>query len=406
VVDADLSAPRLLRQFPGDQPDFLAVSPDGSQLAFDLGDPGVDDNHVFVMAMDGTGLRQLTTSDVNEDAPAWSPDGRSIIVRWGIVSELFTCPELWTVPSDATSVFISRDAPPPAVMLKQVEDDEVRNVCAFSEPEWRAVPEPLPSSPGTPSAGEGPNAGLPGHIYYNGVLLAGDDRSGIVELDVPDGESRFLPLRPGLDGASVSDPFVTRAGAEVAFVQISGDIGGLDVEQVTVPRLDGTRTGAFEADFFSGQPKVSPDGQIVAIEWHDVDVGDDGGVPVVILFDRAGGIRVRWPDADEWDWLPDGRLLLASRNTLWLTNASLDEATLVAELADNISGMEVAPDGERIAFEMDGHVWTMGVDVSRLRRVTAAPLEVHSPAWSPDGRYLAVELAFATWASRESTRST
>jgi hypothetical protein len=106
------------------------------------------------------------------------------------------------------------------------------------------VPEPLPSSPGTPSAGEGPNAAFPGHIYFSGVLLAGDDRSGIVELDMPDGEPRLLPLRPGLDGASVSDPFVTRDGAEIAFVQISGDIGGLDVEQVTVQRLDGTRTGA------------------------------------------------------------------------------------------------------------------------------------------------------------------
>ena len=53
------SATRVLADFPGDRPDFLAVSPDGNQLAFDLGDPFVTENHVFVMSMDGSGLRQL-----------------------------------------------------------------------------------------------------------------------------------------------------------------------------------------------------------------------------------------------------------------------------------------------------------------------------------------------------------
>jgi hypothetical protein len=39
---------------------------------------------------------------------------------------------------------------------------------------------------------------------------------------------------------------------------------------------------------------------------------------------------------------------------------------------------------------MNGHIWTMAVDGSGLRRLTRAPTEVLSPVWSPDGRYLAV----------------
>ena len=42
-------------------------------------------------------------------------------------------------------------------------------------------------------------------------------------------------------------------------------------------------------------------------------------------------------------------------------------------------------DGERIAFERDGHIFVIGVDGSSERRLGAG----HSPAWSPDGLRLA-----------------
>ncbi|MDE0682404.1 MAG: hypothetical protein OXI63_05760 [Candidatus Poribacteria bacterium] len=60
----------------------VAWSPDGHQLAFaakiidQAGNSLARD--VYVMNVDGTGLRQLTQHRAEDDAPAWSPDGQKI----------------------------------------------------------------------------------------------------------------------------------------------------------------------------------------------------------------------------------------------------------------------------------------------------------------------------------------
>jgi Tol biopolymer transport system component len=395
-LDAALSDTSVLAEFPGDAPDFLAVSPDGSQLAFDLGDPLVTENHVFVMNMDGTGLRQLTTSELNEDAPTWSPDGRWIIVRWGIVTEFgeeITCPELWAVPADAERAVVSGEGSGGAFLVQELEDGDPRNVCAFSPPEWRSAPEPLPATPGTLPAGDGINAGLSGRVVFDGFDYVGDEHTaGFVDLDVASGSDRLVPLSSKVASSAVAAPWLSRDGEELAFWQGDPDSGELGIEQITIQRLDGTRTAAFEQpDSFAGQPKISPDGQLVAIEWHSIDLGDEGGVPVVTVFDRTGAVQVRFERTNQWDWLPDGRLVLADGNVIFVTDKALDKATEVAALPDAIGAMQVSPDGERLAFAMNGHVWTMGTDGSGLRRMTSGRLAVGAPAWSPDGRFLAVQ---------------
>ncbi len=60
----------------------VAWSPDGHQLAFaakiidQTGNSQARD--VYVMNVDGTGLRQLTQHRAEDDAPAWAPDGQKI----------------------------------------------------------------------------------------------------------------------------------------------------------------------------------------------------------------------------------------------------------------------------------------------------------------------------------------
>ena len=49
-------------------------------------------------------------------------------------------------------------------------------------------------------------------------------------------------------------------------------------------------------------------------------------------------------------------------------------------------------DGTRLAFGMNGHIWTMGVNGTGLRRMTTGRHAVTLPAWSPDGRYLTVQV--------------
>ncbi len=400
IIDAALSAAALLKQFPGDTPLFPSPSPDGQQLAFTLGDTGVLANHVYVMNIDGSGQRQLTTSSTNEDGAAWSPDGSWIVVRQGIAYTAIGtgtpgagCPELWAVPATAERAQLGSSPSGGAFRLQEIEDGETRAVCAFSTADWRAAPTPLPVVAGSAPGGGGLNAGLGGRLFYDGFYGDGSDNGGFVELDIGNGGGRLLPLQAGLDSTDVSGLFVNRDASEMAYQHNEPESGDDDYEQIVLQTLDGTRTASFEVlDYLSGEPKISPDGQRIAVEWHSIDAGDAGGVPIVTVFDRSGAIVVRWRNADEWDWLPDGRLVMAARNQLFVTNAALDQVNPIAELSDDIGGVSVSPDGSRLAFGMVGHVWTMGIDGNGLRRMSSAREAVHSPAWSPDGRHLALRL--------------
>ncbi len=74
VVDIDGANPRRLTNRPGED-SLPRWSPDGKWIAFN----GVSEGktQVFIMAADGSGLRQVTFSFVNY-SPAWSPDGKAL----------------------------------------------------------------------------------------------------------------------------------------------------------------------------------------------------------------------------------------------------------------------------------------------------------------------------------------
>ena len=80
---------KAIKEFMPEQgrPIFLNASPDGEKVAFTLvtdSNPARRTGHVFVMNVDGTGLRQLTDvnnpGDENAMHPLWSPDGKWILV--------------------------------------------------------------------------------------------------------------------------------------------------------------------------------------------------------------------------------------------------------------------------------------------------------------------------------------
>ena len=75
--------------FPFDHLENASWSPDGSRIVFGLVPPGSEIGRAWIVNADGTGLRQLTTIEVqdpltlSEAHMAWSPDGtRVAIQRW------------------------------------------------------------------------------------------------------------------------------------------------------------------------------------------------------------------------------------------------------------------------------------------------------------------------------------
>ena len=80
VYILDLAAGGMQRISPeGQYAGEPSWSPDGTRIAYiALDDDDYDVSHLWVMAADGTGARQLTFNQAWEDSPTWSPDGTRI----------------------------------------------------------------------------------------------------------------------------------------------------------------------------------------------------------------------------------------------------------------------------------------------------------------------------------------
>jgi dipeptidyl aminopeptidase/acylaminoacyl peptidase len=72
------------------------ISPNGKRVAFTIGDVNFDQNKVitqiYVMQIDGSGLKQLTNGAASSTAPRWSPEGKRIA--------FITGGQVWTMEDD------------------------------------------------------------------------------------------------------------------------------------------------------------------------------------------------------------------------------------------------------------------------------------------------------------------
>jgi TolB protein len=231
------------------------------------------------------------------------------------------------------------------------------------------------------------------------IVFASDRQSGVYQLySMQDGGSgvRRLTFLPHV---LTVFPSWSPDGAAIAF---EGDSpkGTRDSELFTVAMGSGrihqlTRNRGLDAD-----PAWSPDGRWLTF----CHAATQTGAPDVYVM-RRDGSHIRRLTSNlasdcEPQWSPDGRWIAfasdragGSRSAIYLTKPSGGGAHRVTPLRLDSGDPNWRPDGRQLAFESHvssphSSIYTIGLDGSGLRRLTAGPHSENDlfPSFSPDGR--------------------
>ncbi len=159
----------------------------------------------------------------------------------------------------------------------------------------------------------------------------------------------------------------------------SGDIYTLDIATRTLTRL--TDLAGVEGD-----PKVSPDGRMIAYDQWPAEPGI-----YVMDFDGSNPRRVFALPDDTYvlvGWSADGTeiYLIQNGTTILRLNVSTGDISQVATGGDE--SLRLSPDGATFAFQGDG-LFVMDVDGSNVRHVAGSWTDGGPITWSPDGSHLA-----------------
>lgn len=90
-------------------------------------------------------------------------------------------------------------------------------------------------------------------------------------------------------------------------------------------------------------------------------------------------------------WMPDNTAIVSVGNTLYRLNKQFDYGNVITTFNFSDWGdFTASPDGSKIAFEANKHIWTMNADGSNLKQITISDDEEGIPKFSPDGSHLLI----------------
>ncbi|UMP03460.1 DPP IV N-terminal domain-containing protein [Amycolatopsis sp. EV170708-02-1] len=330
-----------------------ALSPDGSSIAFVSERTGSKD--IFVIGVDGRGLRQVTSGPAADDSPSWSPDGGRLVFS-GTGED--PAGDLYTVPSGGGA---------PTRLTNDPGAD--------TEPAWAPTGSRI--------------AFTTTRFDPAGDVVVMAETGGAVTRAVPE---------PG----DSSEPAWSPDGARLAFTTRQPDPLG-DVKQVAGGQVSviSALSGVGETE-----PTFRADGQPVFTRLHG------GATTDIWSSDARGGDRrdlTNRPDADEADpaFSPDGTSLAytefgtgESRNSqVVVANADGDapRPLTAAERGKRERHPAWSPDATKIAFTRTVSSGEGSDSFVRIVRVADGrplgdiPIPAHlrgddsQPVWSADG---------------------
>ncbi len=329
--------------------------------------------------------------------PAWHPSGRKIAFVSGPESH-----------RSILEVDVEGGAPRPILPAESSSSELVR-VQYSPGGSWMSFATHLPEKIlVVPTAGGVPRELFDGsshvwegsgRIYYLRRDPAGGTRLRFIEVDEGTAQVRGAPHTVGLMTGILRDLAVSFDGRRLAVSELEGSLN-----LTRLPLAPGGAPAGPEEILSSGHvidryPAFSPDGKSIAF------ASDRLGREEIWILDlvRRRQERLGLPGEDLGVnlpyWAPDGQQLVVTRfyengsRSLWLAAADGSHAEQIWPPEAGLEGGPFSPDGRTLLFvtKRGQALQLMAFDVAsrRTRQLSTSPGDKYSPAWSPDGRFVA-----------------
>ncbi len=400
-LDGGEPQPLLVDEFKNSDADW---SPDGEQIAFSSNREGKLD--IFVMAADGSGIRKVVDTGIDDYFPDWSPDGNQLVffaADWPAVEQ-----DIYTVNADGSNLqnitntpyVVDEDplwSPDGSKIIFQSDRDGNFEIYVMN---------PDGSQPQNLTQHRGPDYWPDWFMPHERQIAFVSDHAGKPQI--------YLMPSPGAqaqEGIGVNDlqlltdsryenyyPAWSPDGRQIAYYT------HLSMQSWAIMIMDADGSNPHHLTASEGEticsfgPVWSPDGGKIAftVEPNPRPTCEMKSTEIAVInIDGSGFNILTQNDANDLvsSWTPDGAQLVFTsdrdgQNQIYVMNADGSDPRRLTELDSANSMPALSPDGRFIAFVSkrsgNDEIYLMDADGSNPRRLTDNPASDWQPSWSPD----------------------
>ncbi|MGH9352445.1 MAG: LpqB family beta-propeller domain-containing protein, partial [Terriglobia bacterium] len=382
-------------------------SPDGSRIAFEWNGDARGTFDIYIKTMGSDNLWRLTADPVDDESPAWSPDGRDIAflranspgeaalmlmpVLGGPEQQITVVPTGSTFAWSADGRWIAYSSSLPDYV--RATTDAERGIRAISLETGKTVQI---TSPSRDALGDISPAFSPDGRQLAFVRIFSVGAGDLYVLRIGrDLRPLSKPRRLTFDLRYIDSPAWLPGSREIVFTSERGSFASLWKVPVSEPSQVRLLGGEDAYD-----PAVDPKGgEIVYSQLSLVDslnrldlcgLGCTPAAPKRIFFSEK---KARNPS-----YSPDGRRIAfesfrSGNCEIWICNRDGSNARQLTHFNGPLTGSpRWAPDGQSLAFDSRvagrGKIFTMSAKGGTPRQLTFGSAEDVVPFWSPDGHWI------------------